>query len=270
MFTRFRDSIVTPAKIVDFRNDKVIWVIGYILFFALLLSTRMIIDVITYDGITFVQQQEVIDNIPALNEECGFDATSYQCDAEETTLLYEDFMISYYLDSHTGLQYDNYEAQYNIVIKGDSVYFIFANNVIYEELLTNTTDSMMNFDFSLQSSDPDQFEDRVISIIDSYILGYKSIWGPMIVLVDFMTAVLLFFSFILLSAWMLRFRFREVPFKQLFVMTGYSSTAMYLILIFNSLFNLSFFLVIILIFIAFRQNNQLSMEILKRLRQRKP
>jgi hypothetical protein len=270
MFSRFRDSIVTPAKIVDFRNDKAIWVILYVLFFAMLLSTRMIIDVITYDGLPIAEQNEIIDNLPELNDTCGFDATSYTCDTEETTLVYQNVLMSYYLDSHDSLQYDDYETQYNIVIQGDTMFFIFANNVMYEEPLTNVSSDLLNLDFALQSSNPDLFEERILSSIDSYILGYKPIWGPMIVLADIITAMFLFFSFVLLSAWMLRFRFKPVPFKQLFVMTGYSSTAMYLILIFNSLFNLSFFLVIILIFIAFRQNNQLSMEIIKRLNQRKP
>lgn len=270
MFTRFRDSIVTPARIVDFRNDKAIWVILYVLFFAMLLSTRMIIDVVTYDGLSFAQQNEIIDNLPELNENCGFDATSYQCDPEETTLVYQDVMMSYYLDSHDSLQYDDYETQYNIVIQGETVYFIFANVVVYELPLASVSTDLQNLDFSLQSSNPDVFEYRILSSIDDYILSYKSFWGPMVILADIITAVILFFAFVLLSAWMLRFRFKPVPFKQLFVMTGYSSTAMYLILIFNSLFNLSFFLVIILIFIAFRQNNQLSIEIIKRLRQRKP
>ena len=271
MYQRFRDSIVTPANIVEFRNDKLIWVFLYILFFALLLSTRMIIDTITYDGLSQSEQNAVIDELPVLDEDCGFSAYEYICDTTETTLLYSDMVLSYYLDSHDELQYDNYESQYNIVIQGSSIHMIFNNRLVLEERLdTYAPNALLDLDFSLQSDDPDLFEDKVVSVIDDFIVSYKPIWGPMLVLVDFITGLILFFAFILLSAMMMRLRFKEVPYRQMFVMNAYSATAFYLILIFNSLFELNFLLIILLIFIAFRQNNQLSFEILRRLQKRPP
>jgi hypothetical protein len=65
----------------------------------------------------------------------------------------------------------------------------------------------------------------------------------------------------------MKMRFKPIKFKELFVMTVYSATALYLILIFDSLFSLSFFLVIVLVLIAFRQNNALSTELYLRMRE---
>lgn len=268
MYQRFRDSLITPALIVEFRNDKILRVFAYILFFALLLSTRMIIDTLTYDGLSVTQQNEIAAAIPVLDPDCGFDDTSYYCATDQTTLLYEDLFVTYYLDSHSTLQMDQYDSQYNIVVQGENIYFIVAGTVLYDQTINTVPGELQGLDFSLQTSDPDQFEERVFETVDAYILQYKSIWGPMLIAIDFLTGLFLFMAFVLLSAMMMRFRFRQIPYRQMFVMTAYSSTALYLILIFNSLFQLNFFLVIILIFIAFRQNNQLSYEILKRLRKK--
>lgn len=270
MYQRFKDAIITPAKLVDYRNDKLIGVFAYILFFALLLSTRMIIDVITYDGLSISERNEIMDTLPALDEDCGFTATRYECSEEETTLLYNDLVISYYLDSHTSLQYDNYETQYSFVIQGDSMYVLFNNTVVYEELLADLPGDLMGTNFSLQTTDEDEFEERIFSTIDEYVIQYRGYWGAGLIAIDFLTGVMLFFAFILLSAFMMRLRFREIPYRHLFIMTAYSSTALYLILIFNSLFQLNFLLVFLLIIIAFRQNSQLSFEILKRLRGKQP
>jgi hypothetical protein len=238
MFQRFKDSIVTPARIVEYRNDHLIWVLLYILFFALLLSTRMIIDVVTYDGVSLADQRVIARELPDLDPDCGFQNYEYICDTEATTLLYNDTIIGYYLDSHDTLQYASYESQYNIVAQGDSMYFLFNGNLVFETTLDCFGDNALaNLDFSLQDSDPDQFEQLAFGIVDDVILSYQDFWGPILIAVDILTGIILFLAFILLSAMMMRFRFKEVPYRQMFVMNAYSATALYLILIFNSLFN---------------------------------
>ena len=63
----------------------------------------------------------------------------------------------------------------------------------------------------------------------------------------------------------MRVRYKQIPFRQVFTITSYSSTALFIVLIFNNLLNLNTILLILLIIIAFRQNNILTVEIEKRL-----
>jgi hypothetical protein len=51
MWTRLRDSIVTPKNIIDFRNDSFIRVFFYLLIFVLLLSTTTLIYTIQFTGL---------------------------------------------------------------------------------------------------------------------------------------------------------------------------------------------------------------------------
>jgi predicted permease len=50
-------------------------------------------------------------------------------------------------------------------------------------------------------------------------------------------------------------------------MTVYASTALFVVLIFDQLFQFSFFITLLLIFIAFRQNSQLNDELMRRMMQ---
>jgi membrane-associated HD superfamily phosphohydrolase len=268
MYQRFRDSIIAPARIVEFRQDKIGWVILYILFFALLLSTRMIIDTVTYDGLRVAQANALFDNLPELDASCVIDDAGLSCDTAETTLLLEDPLIGYYLETHDTLQYDAYASRYNVVIHQDMVRFLFNETLLHEVELTSIDTDALPLDFAWQTSDPERFEAAVLLLVDGFILAYKDVWAPVLIAIDFLTGFLLFLSFVLVSAMMMRLRFAEVPYRQMFTMNAYAATTLYLILIFNSLFQLGFFLVILLIFVAFRQNNQLSFEILRRLKER--
>lgn len=268
MYQRFRDSIMAPARIVEFRHDKTIWVILYILFFSLLLSTRMIIDVVTYDGLSVVQQIALLDELPELDSSCIIDTTGFSCDTAATTLLLEDPIIGYYLESHDTLQYDAYESRYNVIIHQDMVRFLFNETLVHEVPIASIDPDALPLDFAWQTDDPDRFEAGVVMLVDGFILSYQNLWAPMLIGIDFLTGFILFLSFVLVSAMMMRLRFAEVPYRQMFTMNAYAATTLYLILIFNSLFQLGFLLVILLIFVAFRQNNQLSFEILRRLKER--
>lgn len=268
MYSRFRDSLLYPRLILEYRNDKIIVVFLYIILFAILLSTRMVIDVIKFDGLTVSDQEIMAQEFQDVNPDCGIVDAVYSCTVEESTLFYQDLVVGYYFESNSELQLDTYESQYNIVIYQDSLYFIFNGTVIYEQLLSQLPTSIHNLDFNLQTTDPDAFNEQIFSALEDYLMSYKSIWAPMMIIIDFFTGLFLFFLFIVISAWMLRVRFKEVPFRQLFTMTAYSSTGLYLILIFNTLYNLNFIVVILLIFFAFRQNNQLSLEIVERLKKK--
>ena len=153
---------------------------------------------------------------------------------------------------------------YNIVFSGELVHVIFNNTNVYSMKISDLPITFHNINFSEQVTDPDSFNIRVFDALDDLLLETKGVWAPAIIITDFITSFALFMLFIIVSAWMLKIRFKPIRFRHLFTMATYSGTALFLILIFNSLINLSFFIVILSVFVAIRQNNQLSLEIMKR------
>lgn len=265
MWNRFRDSLVYPRRIVDFRNDRLVWVFLYIILFAILLSTRTIITVISFTELSSADREVLILDMHDIDDSCAIVNANLSCDTAQTQLFYDDVMMRYYIESHNELQLDSYESGYNLVIHEENIHFVFNGRDLYAYPISELPDELQNLDFALQESNPSAFYGQVLDAMESYIMSYKSFWAPFAIMLDFLSSLILFVIFVLLSAWMLKMRFKEVTFKQFFVMTGYSSTGLYIILLFHSLFNLSFLLIILLVVIAFRQNNQLSLELMKRL-----
>ena len=265
MYKRFKDSIVSPKNIVAFRTDSLVKVFIYILFFSLLLSTRTVIEVITFNGLTPNYRETLKQDFNAVDETCLIVDAVLECDISESTLLYEDLMLSYYIDSSDTMSLGNYGENYNVIFHDDSIHFILNNTPIYEMKISELPAEFHNIDFGLQTTDPNVFYTNLFDAIDSLFLSIRPIWAPLIIMIDILTGFVMFIIFILISAWMLKLRFKPVRYKEMFIMTSYSSTALYIILILNSLYNMSFFIVIILVVAAFRQNNQLSMEIHRRL-----
>jgi hypothetical protein len=265
MYKRFVSSLLAPAAIVQFRNDKLIKVLLYVVFFALLLSTRMIIQTTTYNGISYYTSTQILQQLHEVSPDCHFDDTSLICDTEEVYEVYQDGTIAFYLDGQNTFIPSIYLNPYSFVVHADKLYIVYAGTVVKEEALKDALPLLMNLDFSHEVVDQNAFDARIITALNDYILSYKFVWAPILIGMDFLVNVMLFLFFDLFSAWMLRLRFPKLPFVQTFKMSVYSATALYLILILNSLFGLDSFLLIILLIIAFRQNSQLSYEILRRL-----
>ncbi len=265
MYTRFYNSIISPKNIVEFRNDSLVKVFLYILFFALLLSTRVAIETVTFDGLTPALKESIMDEAHIIDESCVISNAILECDVEENQLLLETTFINYYIDSSEDISSSEYGSTYNIVFNDDKLLLVMSNTVVHEMLISDLPFAFENIDFSLQTSDPDVFYNELFEGIDDFFMSQKATWGTIMVLFDFVSNFIMFMLFVVISAWMLRLRFKQVKFRQLFTMTVYSSTALYLILILNSLYSLSFFIVLLLIIAAFRQNSQLSIELYKRL-----
>lgn len=266
MYTRFYNSIISPRNLVEFRNDSLIRVFLYILLFALLLSTRTIIDIATFDGMNHATKESVIADVQDVNETCKIVDSSLECTVKESTLVYRTAMMSVYTDSFDNWNPSVYqESGYLFVLHGNQIHFVVSGQDISQIQISDLPAEFQTFDFALYDTNKNEFFNIIFDSLDDYMINTKTVWGTVLVLFDFVSNIIMFLIFILLSTWMLRVRFREVKFRQLFTMTTYSSTALYVILIINSLYNLSFFIVIILLFVAIRQNSQLSMELYGRL-----
>lgn len=266
MYTRFYNSIIAPRNVVNYRMDSLFRVFLYILFFAALLSTRIIIDTVSFDGMDVAVTEGLKTEFEAVDQTCVISDGTLDCTSAKSSLVYQDIVVGFYTDS-----FDNFNASiysslgYNIVLHADSLYFVAGGNELIAIPVSELNESFQNLDFTTQVTDPDYFYSTIFNAVDDYLLSTKTLWGTGMIFIDFFTNFAMFMIFVLVSAWMLRLRFKVIKFKHLLVMTTYSSTALYLILIFNSLYNLSFFVVLILLVVAFRQNSQLSLELYKRL-----
>jgi hypothetical protein len=229
----------------------------------------MTIDIITFDGINQRTKEAVQEEFVDVNETCMIVDSSLECGAKESTFVYQTVMVTFFTDSFDNWNPSIYqETGYNMVIHGETLHVVISGQDLFQVPVSELPSGIQNLDFGLYETDQEAFFDAIFDATDSYLISTKTAWGAGMIVFDFLTNLVMFMIFILLSSWMLRMRFREVKFKQLFTMTAYSSTALYIILILNSLYNLNFFLVIILLFVAIRQNSQLSMELYKRLRKK--
>ncbi len=99
-------------------------------------------------------------------------------------------------------------------------------------------------------------------------MGYKNMWGPLMIGVEIIISSLFYLIFILVSAWFLKMRYKVIPFKETFTLVTYSSTSIFVILTFYSMLDLSLFVILILLVISFRQNGIMSREIERRLKKK--
>jgi len=241
----------------------------YIVFFAILLSSRTVIDVIKYDGLSNTYKASIEENMTVLSHDCEILDASLICDGDYTIKLYEEPIFVVYLDSHNTINYDSYpNDKYTLIIHDDAVYFyVFGMNTMIFPI-DELPFKLQNIDFNEQVSDSTSFYTNLFNGVDELILGYKNIWGPMMVTIEIIISITFYLVFILISSWFLKIRYKIIPFKETFALTTYSSTSLFIILTFYSMLELDLIIVIILLVISFRQNGIMSKEIDRRLKKK--
>jgi len=268
MYKRFRDSLSNPRGLVAYRKDKLWKVLLYLSFFALLMGTRSLIDVAQYDGLSFAYQEVMVENIEEMDETCAIVDGRYGCEEESSQLFYDDLSIRFFFDSYETFDQTRYDdEQYAVVVHEQSVRFLFNGTPMYEQSLASFSDAFLNLDFALQTSDPDSFHQQVIAGVSDFLVATKWTWGFGAIFAEVLLGLLLFLFFTLVNSYFMYRRFMMVKFKAVFVMTVYASTALFVVLIFDQMFQFSFFITLLLIFIAFRQNSQLNDELMRRMMQ---
>ncbi len=269
MFNRVRDSLVYPREIIKYRKDRTIFVLFYILFFAVLLSSKTIIDVVKFDGLSYAYKDQITENMAVLTQDCEISNAVLTCDSEEVISLYEEAIFTVYLDANSELDFAEYSSSnYGIIFHDESVYiYVFGLNTLTVPL-ADLPAQLQNIDFSEQQSNSEAFYDNLFEGVDELILSYKGLWGSLTIAIEILIGILFYLAFILISAWFLKKRYKVIPYKETFALTTYSSTSLFIILTFYSLLNLSLFVVVILLIISFRQNGILNSEIERRLKKK--
>jgi len=269
MFKRVRDSLVYPKEIINYRKDHLLFVIFYLFFFAILLSTRTVIDFAKYDGLEPAYKNSIEENMTVVTEDCEILDSSLVCDAEYYIKLYEEPTFTVYLFSGDIKKFSEYPSDnYSIVINEDQIYFYLLGVTSLNIPISELPDSFHNIDFADQTDDPSGFYSNLFTALDTLLLDSKNVWAPMMVAVEIAVSITFYLVFVLVSSWFLKLRYKVIPFKETFVMTTYSSTSLFIILTFYSMLELDLIIIIILLVISFRQNGIMSREIERRLKKK--
>ena len=267
MFKRIRDSLVYPKEILNYRKDHILFVLLYIAFFALLLSSRSVIDVIKYDGLTSAYKASIEEEMTIVSQDCEILDATLVCDGEHYINLYSDPLFTIYLYSGDIALLSEYPSDnYSIIINDDQAHFYVVGRNSLSIPLSDLPSSLHNIDFADQVNNPSVFYNNLFNGIDDLLVLEKSFWGPMVVLVEMFVTIAFYLVFILMSASFLKMRHKVIPFKETFTLTTYSSTSLFIILTFYSMLDLNIIIIVILLVISFRQNGIMSREIDRRLK----
>lgn len=260
MYNRIRQSLIQPEALIDYRNDRFFKVLGYMLIFALFLSTASLIDVLTFESIEEPLRSVIDSDLNVQGIPCGIEAFTLTCDASVNQTIYTANNIQASVVS-TLPSFDGYRGfTYYLLYAPEGVHLIFSGQEIeffsYEQLPFEALD----FETS-----PAATRAAFLNSLDRMILLWRPIWGPVVVIGRILGSLLIFNLFVIINAFILRLRLPMVPFKQMFAMFTYASTALFIVLIFDALVSLNFVFFILLLFIAFRQTSRLALEMQKRL-----
>ena len=269
MFKRVRDSLVYPKEILNYRKDHILFVLLYILFFAILLSSRTTIDVVKYDGLANVYKASIEEEMTVVTQDCEILDAELICAGEYFINLYEEPIFAVYLFSEDISNFSEYpSSNYSFVVNEDKIYIYIAGINTLTVEIDDLPPQLQNIDFEDQINDSSAFYSNLFSGLDELLMGYKNVWGPLMIGIEIIISSLFYLIFISVSAWFLKMRYKVIPFKETFTLTTYSSTSLFIILTFYSMLDLSVFIIIILLVISFRQNGIMSREIERRLKKK--
>ena len=260
MYNRIRLSLIQPEALIDYRNDRIFKVLGYMLLFALFLSTASVIDVLTFERIEEPLRAVIDSDLNVQNLPCQLDAVSLSCEGDVNQQIYAANNIEAYVLS-TLPSFEEYRGfTYYLLYAPEGVHLVFSAQEVafftYEDLAVEPLDL---------SASPVATRAAFIQSLDRMVFLWRPIWGPVVVIGRILGSLLIFNLFVIINVFILRLRLPMVPFRQMFAMFTYASTALFIVLIFDAMVPLNFFLFIVLLFVAFRQTSRLALEMQKRL-----
>ncbi len=273
MLERVRNAIVAPQKLIKYRNDRMLYIIFYMLLFAVLMTTGPVIR--TYQSIRMTPTIEatITENFQFPSEACAIDNAVLNCDDEGSHVVYEEALLglpfTVVLDGTNTYDKDNYQGNH-IVFINDMVYIsldqYFIDATVYAEPIETMHPDFQNLSFNPQS---DAEKEAFFEIIYATVSDELGIFRAMIsfsrFVVELFSSMLLITVFVLLNSFLLQRQMSKVPFKQMFSMIAYASTLAYIVLVFYNLLLFNIFIFLVLLFVAFRQTSKLAFEIQKRL-----
>lgn len=263
MFERFRDGLVYPGRVILFRKDSFIRVLSYILIFAVLMSVGLGIFLIRFDSFPNSYVNTYKENLTNSEVNCEVVNQNLICDEELQVQIYGDNAVFIYVDSTNEIDYENIDlTRFNFIFHENQIILNTAGMVIPFEI-SELPEELHNLDFKLLSTDSQAFAKQLLDGVSSYMMVYKNVWVPIVLVLDVLTNLFIIFAIILINSWVIKSRFKIIPFKEIFRMSVYSSTGILLLFVINGMVALSYIIIFLFIILTFRQTNQLSLAISK-------
>lgn len=272
MLERIRLALVKPTGLLKYYKDGVFKALLYIGFFAMLMATPLLITTLTFDGISGQTKADIEEAVEFPNTACQTVNASLDCDTDITHTVYESEGMIFHLDSNTSLDLNDYDGfVYHFVLHDESVHLIIMNTIVETRDLVDFEAPVQNLNLTpTTDAQEDAFYEAVFAAADEVILDTKPLWGSMAVITNIIFNIILFLVFILINTLLSKSRLPGIPFKTVFVLMAYAATALYIVLIFNEFLTaifgtVSFIILIIFLFVAFRQMNRMTMALYKRI-----
>ncbi len=269
MLERVKTSIIAPGNLIKYRNDRLYKVFLYMLFFAVLMTTSTIIMLISFNGIDGATKRAIENNYQPPENACVIEDSTLSCDEPMSHVAYEGFGTEFIIDSNPSLDTSDYSGfTYTFVLHGDSLHAVVLGMSVEEIPISSLDSSLHNLDLNPGEAEEDAFFDAIFDTVDETIVDTKPLWGTVMIITNLISALFLFNMFVLINTFLIQRRMQKVPFKQMYTMMTYASTLLFVVLVFDSMWQLNLFLFLILLLIAFRQTSKLTLEIQKRLYKR--
>jgi hypothetical protein len=269
MLERVKTSIIAPGNLIKYRNDRLYKVFLYMLFFGVLMTTSAIIMVLSFNGIDGATERSIENNYVPPESACAIEDSSLNCDDSKKHLAYEGNGVEIVIDSTPTLDTGDYGGlTYTFVLHEESIHAVVMGIAVQSIPISSLDSSLHNLDLNPSEAEEDAFFSAIFNTVDKTIEDTKPLWGTTMIVTNLLSALLLFNMFVLINTFFLQRRLKKVPFRQLYTMMTYASTLLFVVLIFDSMWQLNFFVFLVLLLVAFRQTSKLTLEIQKRLYKR--
>jgi len=274
MFNRFRDSLVYPRRIINYRKDKLIRVLAYVAMFATLATVPILVGVLRFESVPLSEREAFQDNLIDEEIPCVLNNGTLTCDETPIDkIFYENTvptgLVS--LDVTLGVTdeivptNDENPAGMTILFGDGTVHFFYAGTQ-FEMPYSDLPSQFSSLDFKDVNEDPDAFTNQIMDGIGAYLKSIRLLTLSMTFVMGFVMYLLLIMFVVLMNAFVLKMRFKVIPFKETFNMGVYMGTALYILLILNVLFGFGFFVIMLFLIITFRQTNALNSEIMNKMK----
>ena len=181
MFERFRDSIVYPVRILNFRKDSFVRVVLYILTFSVLMSTGTILSIVTFDSVPVAFKDVFEESLIDTPLDCEIVSSELVCTEEINQMFYDDGLLTVSVDSNVEIELDSYSfTNVNVIIHDNqiSLYYVGLEGLFNIDELPS---EFRNLDFGLVESDPEAFTNQVLDGFGNYIIENMSLYGTIVI-----------------------------------------------------------------------------------------
>jgi hypothetical protein len=269
MFDRFRDSLVYPKRIIQYRKDRFIRVFGYMMLFAILMMSANVVLLFRFDRVPQNIRDLYKEDVTTEVIDCLLEDGDVTCEDDgveagfyESNLGMVDVFMVVSENPPTRAMSPLQLAIYFNDNEVNAYYGGYQFTSTYDELPSQFKD----IDFRDAANNPDAFTDNMMDGFGEFLKSKGHIIAPVILITGFIGNVFMILFVVFMNAIILKMRFKVIPFKETFNMGVYLGTTLYILLVINGFFGLGYFTIFLFLLLTFRQTNQISYEIMKRLK----